>query len=76
VEVYIPPAAPARHVALLADGRLLAEDTFPGPGAYALAAPFQSDAASITVTLSVDRTFSVPPDQRELGVVVTGVGFR
>jgi hypothetical protein len=76
VEVYIPPAAPARHVSLLADGNVIAEDTFPGPGKYALVAPFQSSAASVTVTLSVDHTFSVPPDQRQLGVVVTGVGFR
>jgi 4-amino-4-deoxy-L-arabinose transferase-like glycosyltransferase len=76
VEVYIPPAAPARRVSIQADGRAVAEDTFPGPGAYSLAAPFQSDAASVTVTLSVDRTFSVPPDQRQLGVIVTGLGFR
>jgi 4-amino-4-deoxy-L-arabinose transferase-like glycosyltransferase len=76
VELYIPPTALARHVSMQADGRAVAEDTFPGPGTYSLAAPFQSDAASITVTLSVDRTFSVPPDQRQLGVVVTGLGFR
>ena len=39
VVLYIPPNAPARHVQLLVDGQLLAEETFPGPGPYKLAAP-------------------------------------
>lgn len=76
VEIYLPPGAPARHLAMSAGGRTVAEDTFARPGAYSLAAPFQSSAASVTVTLTVDHTFSVPPDQRQLGVVVTGLGFR
>ncbi len=76
VAIYIPPQSPARHVRILADGQLVAEDTFPAPGAYALAAPFSAVASSVTVTVTVDKTFSVPGDQRKLGIIITGVGFR
>ncbi len=87
LEFYIPPAAPARHVQMFANGRLLAEETFAGPGVYAIVAPYERalesaspsaavSGAGITVTLTVDRTYSVPTDSRQLGVVVTGVGFR
>ena len=76
VVLYIPPNAPARHVQLLVDGQLVAEDTFKGPGSYKLAAPFQSSNPTATVTIAVDKTFSAPGDQRNLGVVITGVGFR
>ena len=28
------------------------------------------------VTLAVDKTFSVPKDDRQLGILVTGIGFK
>jgi len=76
VVLYIPPTAPARHVQLFVDGQLVAEDTFNGPGSYKLSAPFQSSNPTATVSMAVDKTFTVPGDRRNLGVVVTGVGFR
>jgi len=73
----IPDQAPARHVELLLDGRVVASETYGGPGAYTLKSPPQSPAGeTATVTLTVDRTFSAPGDRRELGVVVAGMGFR
>jgi 4-amino-4-deoxy-L-arabinose transferase-like glycosyltransferase len=74
--IYIPPNAPARHVRMLIDGQLIADETFGGPGGYTMAALVGVGAPAVTVTLSVDKTFSAPGDQRKLGVVVTGVGFR
>ncbi len=74
--LYIPDQSPARHVQLLVDGHLAAEDTFPGPGTYKLSAPFHSSNLTATVTVMVDKTFSAPGDLRKLGVVITGVGFR
>ena len=68
--------APARHVQLLVDGQLVAEETFPGPGSYKLSAPFQTSNPTATVTIAVDKTFTAPGDQRNLGVVITGIGFR
>ena len=76
VALYIPPNAPARHVQLLVDGQQVAEDTFQGPGSYKLAAPLQSSNPTATVSITVDKTFSAPGDRRNLGVIVTGIGFR
>jgi len=74
--VYIDPKAPARHLRLSAGGRTLAEQDIPGPGLYTISAPAPLGSASLAVTLSVDKTFSVPTDKRNLGVIVTGIGFR
>jgi hypothetical protein len=76
VVLYIPETAPARLVQLLVDGQLIAENTFPGPGPYKLAAPFQPTNPTATVTITVDKTHTAPGDRRKLGVVITGVGFR
>jgi hypothetical protein len=75
VMFVIPPQALTRHVRLVLDGRIAAEETFPGPGSYSLTAPFASRAPSVTVTLAVDKTFFAPPDRRKLGMLVTGIGF-
>ena len=72
-EFYLPPNARARQVTLLLDGREVASQTYPGPGAYSLtsAEPLQGT----TVEIRVDRTFTAPPDKRALGMVLIGVGF-
>jgi hypothetical protein len=75
-EFTIHPQSLARTVRLLVDGRTVAEHTYPGPGSYSLAAPIARDASNITVTIAVDKTFSVPGDGRQLGVLVTGIGFK
>jgi hypothetical protein len=75
--IYISDKARARKVTLLLDGREMAAQTFPGPGAYTLAtAPVRSAGAIATVEIDVDQTFTVPQDARELGVIVTGIGFK
>ena len=60
---------------LLVDGKTVAEQTFPGPGVYSLSGDV-TGSSDVTVTLSVDKTFSVPGDGRQLGVLVLGIGFR
>jgi len=75
-DIFIPEQAAARKLTMIADGVEVAEQSFPKPGTYTLAAPAPGDRRSVTVTLKVDRTFSVPGDVRELGVVVTRIGFR
>ncbi len=74
--VYIPADAPARTVTLIADGKVVATQTVPAPGAYTITAPFHTHATQVTVTLRVDKTHRVPPDSRDLGAVVTGIGFE
>jgi hypothetical protein len=76
VKLYIPADAPARHVQLLVDGQVLAEDTFAKDGGHQLAAPFQAAGPTATVTVIVDKTHTVPGDLRKLGVLITGLGFR
>jgi hypothetical protein len=76
VEIFIPPQTPARRVTLMVAGRVVAEDTFRQPGLYSLAAPLDVRAPAVTVTISTDRTFTAPGDQRKLGVVIRGIGFR
>jgi len=73
---FIPPAARARHVALLLEGREVAAATYPSAGTYTLqSAPVQAASGVATVEINVDRTFSALPDRRELGMVLAGVGF-
>ena len=74
--LYIPADAPARHVQLLVDGQLVAEDTFPGPGPTSCRRRFTLSNPTATVTVTVDKTFTAPGDRRKLGVVITGLGFR
>jgi hypothetical protein len=72
VSLYIHDSAPARKITLLLDGVQVAEQTYSVPGKYVL----QSQPASgSVVTIIADKTFSVPGDHRELGVILTDVGF-
>ncbi len=73
---FIPPNAPARRVRLDAGLGVVAERTFPGPGAYELSVDAPRSGVSLSVTLSVDQTFSAPGDARALGMVVTGIGLH
>jgi hypothetical protein len=61
---------------MLVDGKFVAEETFVKPGNYELSIPPVEGGEGVTVTLRVDQVFSVPPDQRKLGMVVSGIGFR
>jgi hypothetical protein len=73
----IPDTATARHVELLLDGRVVAAATYTTPGSYSLkSTPQPPGSETATVTLTIDRTFSVPGDHRELGVVVSAIGFK
>lgn len=77
IEFSIHPNSKARHVRLLLDGREVAAHTYAGPGDYALStAPLQPAAPVAVVTVELDATFNAPPDQRDLGVVLRGIGFR
>ncbi len=78
LEISIPAPAPARHVQILVNGQLVAEDTFARPGNYVFSVPPDASlkGTALTVTLTADATFSVPTDRRRLGIVIIGVGFR
>jgi hypothetical protein len=72
----IPPQARARRVALLLDGREVASRTYSTPGTYTLESPpLRAAGAVAVVEIVIDQTFFAPPDSRELGIVLTAVGF-
>jgi len=75
---FVPEKAAARHVALLLDGREVAAQTYTAPGVYTLAtsSPLQPSGPTATVEIRIDKTFTAPPDTRELGMILTGIGFR
>jgi hypothetical protein len=77
VSFYIPKQSPARRVEVSLDGVVVGELTVPGEGTYTLtshAVTAASESASVTIT--ADKSFSVPGDQRRLSVILTAVGFR
>ena len=76
VVLRIHDLSTARRIQLLVDGQQVAEDTFPGPNSYRLSVPYHPASPTATVSIAVDKTFSAPGDQRKLGVIITGVGFR
>jgi hypothetical protein len=77
VSFTIPAPARARRVTLLMDGAPVAAESYPGPGTYTLKTALLRPASSTAnVEIQVDRTFSAPPDTRELGIVLSAVGFR
>jgi Dolichyl-phosphate-mannose-protein mannosyltransferase len=74
VHLYIPDIAPARTVTISIDGQTVATQTYSAPGSYILtSAPAAIAGESATLTISVDKIFSVPGDQRQLGMILTQV---
>jgi hypothetical protein len=72
-EFYIPPNAKARRVTLLLDGREVASQAYAAPGPYTLETGAAMQGSSVEVR--VDQTFTAPGDQRQLGMILMGVGF-
>ena len=73
VGFYLPDQAPARRITILVDGKELESQTFPGPGSYVMST---RPITGSWVTITVDKTFTVPGDSRELGLILTEAGFR
>jgi hypothetical protein len=60
----------------LLDGRQVASQTYPAPGTYTLESPPVRAAGAVAIAeIAIDETFFAPRDSRELGIVLTGVGF-
>ncbi|HEV2446466.1 MAG TPA: hypothetical protein VGS58_11110 [Candidatus Sulfopaludibacter sp.] len=78
VNFYISDLAKARKITLLLDDRVVASQTYSKPGeAYTLtSSPVKPAGPSAMVGIEVDRTFNAPGDNRDLGVVLIGVGFK
>jgi hypothetical protein len=69
-------ANPGRHVTLALDGKIAAEATYRAPGLYTLRGDGGAGADTAVATLTIDQSFRVPGDNRDLGLILTGIGFR
>ncbi len=76
LEFYLPNASPHRQITLKLDGREVAAVTCSEPGAYSLESKLiRPEGDTATVEVSVTPTFRAPGDARDLGTVVTSIGF-
>ena len=73
VHFYLPDNAPARAVTVSIDGKQVARQTYDKPGSYVLETP---PATGSVVVVELDKTLSVPGDNRQLGMILTQVGYR
>jgi hypothetical protein len=76
VKLFLPENAPARRVRLELDGVTVLDRALSGPGLHTIASqPVLPSGPTATLVIEVDRTFRVPGDHRELGVIVVEAGF-
>lgn len=65
-----------RRVSLSLDGKEIISQAFDAPGRYTMQTPAQRpEKAVTTLTITVDKTISVPGDGRELGIVLSEAGW-
>ena len=77
VHFTIPDASPARQVTVALNDRTVASQTYSAPGTFVLSSPPMKPAGDTAkLTITVDKSFSVPGDDRQLGIILTEVGFR
>ncbi|MCS7316314.1 MAG: glycosyltransferase family 39 protein [Bryobacterales bacterium] len=77
VRLFVPQHAPARRLRLQLDGLTVLEATLPGPGLHSiLSRPVKPGGPTARLVIELDRTFRVPGDHRELGLIVVGLGFK
>jgi hypothetical protein len=77
LDLNIPPSAPARRVTVAIGGVEILQKTLAAPGSYTLTSgAVPASAGPAIVTITVDKTFFAPGDNRELGVILNGAGFK
>ena len=73
--LYLPPAAPARRAELWVDGGRVAAEPLAAGLHTIRSGPITPSQPAVSVIIAVDRTFTPPGDQRELGVILSAAGF-
>ena len=76
VRFVIPDQAPARKLTVAINGQIVATENYTNPGSFTLQTEkTKPEGDSIRVTITVDKVLSSQSDRRELGVILTEVGF-
>jgi 4-amino-4-deoxy-L-arabinose transferase-like glycosyltransferase len=77
VHFTIPAASPARQVTIAVNDHPVVSQAYSAPGTYSLSSqPMKPEGDSAKITVTVDKSFSVPGDSRQLGIILTNVGFE
>jgi hypothetical protein len=77
IRFTIPAASPARQVTIAVNDQVVASQTYSTPGMYSLSSqPMKPEGDTAKLTITVDKSFSVPGDNRRLGIILTGIGFK
>lgn len=72
-EFFVPDQAPGRVVTLTLDGKTVASVTLPGAGKHTIESP---PVTGSLVTIAIDKLFQAPGDNRQLGLILSAIGFR
>lgn len=76
VKIYLPDQAPGRVITIAIDGQQVLSTTLPGTGAHTLTTqPFSAAGDDAQLTISIDKTFQAPGDNRRLGLILASAGF-
>jgi hypothetical protein len=77
VKLFIPDMAPARQVVVRVNDQQVAVAAYPAAGSYILTTgPIAPSPGPAKITISVDKSFTNQSDTRELGIILTDVGFK
>lgn len=77
IHFTIPAASPAREVTIALNDHTVASRTYSAAGVYALSSPpVKPDGDTAKLDIALDKSFSVPGDSRQLGIILTEVGFK
>jgi hypothetical protein len=75
-DLFVRPEVVPCTVTLSVNGAAIATAKYVAPGKYELAGTIEGALPeAVTATLSTNRTFRAPGDARDLGLVLTAIGF-
>ncbi len=76
VKIYLPDQAPGRQITITLDGQTMLSQTLASTGTHTLTtAPFTAKGEDVQLTISIDKTFQAPNDNRRLGLILASAGF-
>lgn len=76
VKIYLPDQAPGRQITVALDGQTVLSQTLPAAGSHTLRTPtFAAKGDDVQLTVTIDKTFQAPNDNRHLGMILAAAGF-
>jgi len=76
IKIYLPDQAPGRVVKVALDGQPMLSQTLAATGSHTLRTePFAAKGDDVQLTISIDKTFQAPNDNRRLGLILAAAGF-